>query len=263
MEISTERKSVIDAAIDSARRRPISVAVFGQTGVGKSSLLNALFDLALETSDSEPCTKEPIYVDLNSNSQTLRFIDLPGWGEQLDVDDGRKNEWQKLASESDIILLAIHSTSRSVDSEMKMLMSLLPKARRKDVIVCCTQSDRLSGRDGWLYCLNGDTIAVKISGPELGNQIERRSAYVTLRASNLISKKCPIVYISSHNGYNLVKLCTEILKKLPRKANIAFNSMITAKRIGVVPRSRAPEFCNRVYFDKEEKNLIFDSNSFK
>jgi predicted GTPase len=262
MEISTERKSVIDAAIDSARQRPISVAVFGQTGVGKSSLLNALFDLALETSDSEPCTKEPMYVDLISNSQTLRFIDLPGWGEQQDVDDGRKNEWQKLASEVDIILLVIHATSRSVDSEMEMLVSLLPKARREDVIVCCTQSDRLSESDGWLYCLNGDTIVVTIRS-ELDAQIKRRSAYVTSRASNLISKNCPIVYISSHNGYNLVKLCMEILKRLPQEANIAFNSMITVKKIGVVPRSRAPEFCNRVYFDKEEKNLIFDSNSFK
>ena len=78
------------------RRRPVSIAVFGQTGVGKSSLLNALFDLTLETSDSEPCTKEPMYVDLYSNSQTLRFIDIPGWGEQQIIDDGRKNEWQKL-----------------------------------------------------------------------------------------------------------------------------------------------------------------------
>jgi predicted GTPase len=262
VEITTQLKSAIKTAIEDARRRPVSIAVFGQTGVGKSSLLNALFDLTLETSDSEPCTKEPMYVDLYSNSQTLRFIDLPGWGEQQIIDDGRKNEWLKLASEADIILLAIHSTSRSVDSEMNTLMSLLPRKRTKDVVVCCTQSDRLSESDGWLYSLMGRNIKVKCR-PELRAQIERRSAYVASRALELISKNCPVVYVSSHNGYNLVKLCTEILKRLPRKARIAFDSMITTQKIGVLPRSRSAEFCDRVYMDKDEKNLIFDSTSFK
>ena len=61
-DLTTNQRRQIRDQILVESSKPLTVAVMGQTGVGKSSLLNALFDTSLETGDVRPTTKvaEPV-----------------------------------------------------------------------------------------------------------------------------------------------------------------------------------------------------------
>ncbi len=50
-----------------------TVVFFGKTGAGKSSTLNQMFGLALNTDDAMACTKEPEPIILSSSTHN----DLP------------------------------------------------------------------------------------------------------------------------------------------------------------------------------------------
>lgn len=58
------------------------VGVFGNSGVGKSSLCNALFGKEVaKISDVEACTRKPQEILLGSESGGITLIDVPGIGE--------------------------------------------------------------------------------------------------------------------------------------------------------------------------------------
>lgn len=73
----------------------LTAIIFGKTGVGKSSTLNALFGLRLATDNSIACTKEPQpiniesshYQDLNLSYSNVTVVDMPGIGESIDKDE--------------------------------------------------------------------------------------------------------------------------------------------------------------------------------
>lgn len=56
--------------------------IIGQTGVGKSSFINATFGIQLaKTSDFEPCTKSVKYYAYGTSYGDICLIDTPGLGE--------------------------------------------------------------------------------------------------------------------------------------------------------------------------------------
>lgn len=63
------------------------VGIIGKTGVGKSSLCNALFgkDVA-PVSDIESCTRELQEISLKVGSGNIKLVDLPGIGESRERD---------------------------------------------------------------------------------------------------------------------------------------------------------------------------------
>jgi predicted GTPase len=58
-EITPEQQREIRDRLTAESERPLTVAIMGQTGVGKSSLLNAAFGTNLQVGDVRPTTKIP------------------------------------------------------------------------------------------------------------------------------------------------------------------------------------------------------------
>lgn len=108
------------------KQRALSVSVMGQTGVGKTSLVNALFGSAFKVSSTRPETLEPQkWLEKMRDGHKLEFWDLPGFGESH-LSDGRYfEEYKTKMFESDIVIWAIHADSRSFKFDRRALEDLI------------------------------------------------------------------------------------------------------------------------------------------
>jgi uncharacterized protein len=108
------------------RNRPLTVSVMGQTGVGKSTLLNALFNINLPVGEDLPGTQEVIPSTLkNGNGHTLILYDMPGIGESEDLDANLLISYREYLLKSDVVLWVIQADTRAVAFDARALSSLL------------------------------------------------------------------------------------------------------------------------------------------
>jgi predicted GTPase len=78
--LSPEELATIESAFDGELARPPRIAVIGETGVGKSTTLNVLFNAGLEVSHTTACTQLEIEKEVEVRGGLLRIVDLPGLG---------------------------------------------------------------------------------------------------------------------------------------------------------------------------------------
>jgi uncharacterized protein len=127
--MDSKTKQVLDEVtrrMAEASQEPFIVAVMGQTGVGKSSLINALFNTTLKTDPARPCTKRIERVPVDGGSgRILWFYDMPGIGEAGEVDAEYVRDYRAKLLESDVVIWAIHSDNRSVAFDLSALEQVL------------------------------------------------------------------------------------------------------------------------------------------
>jgi predicted GTPase len=120
-----------------SQERPFTVSVMGQTGVGKTSLLKALFNKAAFNGNVDghfvvghvrPATKEPqTYKITGENGQILKINDLPGIGESHHADQNHLDTYEKFLRPSNLVIWAIQADNRSTTFDRQSLDDLLGK----------------------------------------------------------------------------------------------------------------------------------------
>lgn len=163
--------------------KPFQVSIIGQTGVGKSSLINALFQTNLKTDPIRPCTMEIEKVVLKGKQgHELWFYDLPGIGESENADVKYLEQYRERLEASDVVLWAIHADNRSISFDFAALHQLLnafPEAQRAELIskvtFVLTKSDMISPTP-WILSKDNE-MGTFVPNKEIRTILEQKSAY--------------------------------------------------------------------------------------
>ena len=176
-------KLVQDELRTRVNERQFRVSIVGQTGVGKSSLINALFGTKLKTDPVKPCTKDIEEIPIETKQKnTLFFYDLPGIGESDEADEEYLQKYREHLQSSDVILWAIHADNRSVVFDLQSLKKIMEGYTQEQKAVLMskltfilTKADVLHP-PSWIAAKIGNIVKF-LPSPETNSTLEQKALY--------------------------------------------------------------------------------------
>ncbi|BDI06556.1 GTPase family protein [Sphaerotilus microaerophilus] len=207
----------ISKRVNRIRSYTPKVGVFGNSGVGKSSLCNALFGREVaKISDVEACTRKPQEILVGSEDGGIILVDVPGVGEDPDHQKEYTALYKSLVPELDLVLWAIKADDRNYASALdsyKDVFSSTDKA--PPVLFVITQTDKTNDTEDWdhLEYMPGGTQCGNIAIKE--NDVSRR---FDVPANRVIS----IAVSKKGRFYNLKDLVELVVAALPNEKKYSF-----------------------------------------
>ena len=179
-----EAKNKLEDKLKYISEAPFIVSIMGQTGVGKSSLINALFGTSLKTDPIKPCTKEIEKVEaINQEGFKMWFFDLPGVGESDIADTNYFDKYVAQITQSDIIIWTIHTDNRSVAFDVEALNKIINRLNENEkkrfinsLSFVLTKADTLFSPP-WIYVLSENEKGFFTIGKETRNILDQKSDY--------------------------------------------------------------------------------------
>lgn len=155
-----EKKEVTKKIEEEIIERPFRVAVIGQSGVGKSTTLNAVFGLSNYTSSLAEGTSEIVEkVYPMRDGFNLSLYDMPGLNNDVDKDAKYEEMYKQILPGCDVIVYVVNSHSRDFGEDCRIL---------KEVVLPICSNNQL--KDNLILAFNKiDTIGENINpnDPEL------------------------------------------------------------------------------------------------
>lgn len=132
--------------------KQLNIIFIGQTGYGKSSLINTLVGKdVFETSDYESCTKILQSADFflhhkylaEKRAYTLSFVDLPGIGESDKSDTTYLQWYQEYIKESALVLYLFRADKRDHAQDEFFFEHVFDKDMKNKLICLLSQADKI------------------------------------------------------------------------------------------------------------------------
>lgn len=125
--VSSEDKQTINSALEKEiLEKPFRVAVIGQSGVGKSTTLNAVFGLSNYTSDIAEGTTEIVEkVFPMRDGFNLSIYDMPGLNNDVDKDNEYEKLYNSILPECDLIVYILNAHSRDFGEDCRILKEVV------------------------------------------------------------------------------------------------------------------------------------------
>jgi uncharacterized protein len=223
-EVSPEHKKVVDNLrkvlsnkdfkllenlIQDELKNPPKVAIIGKTGVGKSSTINALFNLQEKVSHTTHGTTEASkkVVELPKGGK-LAIIDMPGMGEDLDLDREYTKIYEKILPEADVVLYVIQANLKALREDQIILRDIVQNVMgnlKGRLVIGLNQVDKI-GPGTWNTKFN-------YPSPEQEDNINRRCQAIQKELSSVLSIEIDQVeYYSAEKRYRLYNLLAAIIK---------------------------------------------------
>lgn len=228
---SAQRKQINERLSKVINYEP-RIGVFGKTGVGKSSLCNALFGKDIcPISDVQACTRSPQEIILNMDGQGIKLIDVPGVGESSERDEEYGKLYSTLLPELDLVLWLIKSDDRALASDENFYKNVVKPhiEEGKPFFFVLNQVDKIEPFREW----NENEHE---PGPKQFQNIYRKVDDV---ANFFDIAQSKVVPVSANEKYNLTKLVDEFVRALPaekkitafRAVNKEFQSTATGEHV--------------------------------
>lgn len=130
-----EKQEVMTAINKEIVEKPFKVAVVGQSGVGKSTTLNAVFGLDNYTSEiAEGTTDIEEKTFPMRDGFNLSIYDMPGLGCDVDKDVEYEKMYQKVLPNCDVIVYIINAHSKDLGEDCRLLRDvILPICNQNEI----------------------------------------------------------------------------------------------------------------------------------
>ncbi len=207
--------SELTASEKSPSQGAIRLLVLGQSGVGKSSLVNALAGEVRAVVNVVPMANDYLGHELqHGDNQKVNIIDSPGFNEE------GSSALSSQSNQADAIVWVLSATrpDRSVDAEVlaRLRTELSSNARRRSppIIFALTHIDRVRPFNEW-------SPPYDIAEPQSAKAQSIREALEAV-ANDLaipIDKIIPVMSASPEAAYNIEALWSNILELLPAAIN--------------------------------------------
>ncbi|AVG41556.1 GTPase family protein [Achromobacter insolitus] len=207
--------AAIKEKVQAVRSYIPKVGIFGDSGVGKSSLCNALFGREIaKISDVAACTREPqeILIGEQENGGGIVLVDIPGIGEDLERHAEYSALYQSLAPNLDLVLWAVKADDRNYQSALDVYPKVFRAGVETPVVFVITQIDKTNPIRDW-------DIANCCPGEAQKRNIVEKEAEVSAKFD--ISMR-NIISISAEEGYNLRELVDRVVEVLPNEKKYSF-----------------------------------------
>lgn len=229
VDVTPEQRANINARLSKIVNYEPRIGVFGKTGVGKSSLCNALFGQKIcEISDVEACTRDAKEVILNMDGNGIKLIDVPGVGESTTRDEEYGKLYSELLPNLDLVLWLIKSDDRALASDENFYKNVVKPHidDGKPFFFVLNQVDKIEPFREW----NEEKHE---PGPKQFQNIHRKIDDIAKFFDIAPSRVIPV---SANEKYNLTKLVDEFVRALPAEKKItvfrAVNEEFQSKATG-------------------------------
>jgi small GTP-binding protein len=123
--LSEDELNLLLTKLRQERSLPPKVAIFGKTGVGKTTTINSLFNAKWKTSHTIVGTTSAQMKEFElSTGGTLNVVDLPGYGRSLAEDREYERIYQQIIPSCDLVLLIVQANARDLADDEEMILKV-------------------------------------------------------------------------------------------------------------------------------------------
>ncbi|EFH6844607.1 TPA: GTPase family protein [Escherichia coli] len=181
------------------------IGIMGKTGVGKSSLCNALFaDKVSPVSDVTACTRDPLCFRLQVGEHAMIIVDLPGVGESERRDVEYAELYRQQLPRLDLVLWLIKADDRALAVDEHFYREVIGEAYRHKVLFVISQVDKAEPTSG------GDKLST-----EQKQNISRKICLL----HELFQPVNPVCAVSVRLQWGLRVMAERMIRCLPREAS--------------------------------------------
>ncbi|WP_455542549.1 GTPase family protein [Intestinibacter sp.] len=213
VNVTKEQREQISSRLQNILNYEPRIGIFGKTGVGKSSLCNALFGKDIcSISDVEACTRNTQEVILDLGGSGIKLLDVPGVGESSERDEEYAKLYASLLPELDLILWLIKSDDRALASDENFYKNIVKAhiEEGKPFFFVLNQVDKIEPFREWDEDKHEPGIR---QFKNIHKKVDDVARFFDVAPSKIIP-------VSANEKYNLTKLVDEFVRALPAEKKI-------------------------------------------